>query len=861
MRAYTRTRVYSTHMKNKINISKTGTEDESESHVHVEEKLGLSFSTDPVFTWINSVCSFSDWENTRSVRVRDQVIFCYDKNDKEAEKIAVVYLFREGWAQQQEFSEVFGYGTSTIRTWRQRIEREGLTGAARKKRRSPSLKLGGTKDLVVARLFHRGQSNVAIGRRLGVGEHAVRLALKRLGLKREKKPKEPELFSFSDAPGSESLPSEVSLCDKESLPSETASSQTTSFVDGEAEETDIENPECSEVEEDQETMKVPGTGKCPEIVPPNSDDANRVCLEAELHLPTLHTAFPSVDCNPEDREGDRGMAAIGKLNDATPFFRENIQCWGVGVLLTIPLILDNKILESFQKVYGRIPGFFGLRNSVMSLLFMTFLRVKRLEQLKEKNPSTLGALIGLDRLPETKTLRKKIKTMASGAKALELMRVLTHVRMKKQASKNLLGFLYVDGHVKEYHGLAKLGKTYVARRNCITKGSSDIWVNDSKGDPIFVVPCDLNQSLTKMLEKVLNEIKPLFGDRRPTIVFDRGGWKQALFQRLIDTKWDILTYRKGWKEKLQKEDFQKKSALINGKEVSYELHDMSVCIAEIELEDKTKKRYWMRQITRLKEGRQIPVMTTRQDLDAVELLFRMFNRWRQENFFKYAREEYLLDALWTYDWETIPEGFDRPNPEWGKRNKTLWKTRDELGKLLVTQRKLQDNHQKAVSNLAEAQAGFDPKTIRSLKGKISRQKKRLEDITPKIATKEIRIEKLRMDRDEIQKRIPATDRECLNHQMGLLSNSIKMLVYQIETELVDRLAKYYKRISKDGRKLIVAALQSEGRIQTTDKELYITLHKQSSPHRTKAIQALCNELNQMKVCFPGTQLKMQYDIA
>ena len=151
MRAYTRTRVYSTPMKNKINISKTGTEDESESHVHVEEKLALSFSTDPVFTWINSVCSFSDWENTRSVRVRDQVIFCYDKNDKEAEKIAVVYLFREGWAQQQELSEVFGYGTSTIRTWRQRIEREGLTGAARKKRRSPSLKLGGTKDLVVAR--------------------------------------------------------------------------------------------------------------------------------------------------------------------------------------------------------------------------------------------------------------------------------------------------------------------------------------------------------------------------------------------------------------------------------------------------------------------------------------------------------------------------------------------------------------------------------------------------------------------------------------------------------------------------------------------------------------------------------------
>ena len=88
-----------------------------------------------------------------------------------------------------------------------------------------------------------------------------------------------------------------------------------------------------------------------------------------------------------------------------------------------------------------------------------------------------------------------------------------------------------------------------------------------------------------------------------------------------------------------------------------------------------------------------------------------------------------------------------------------------------------------------------------------------------------------------------------------------MLVYQIETELVDRLAKHYKRISKDGRKLIVAALQSEGIIQTTDKELCITLHKQSSPHRTKAIKALCNELNQMSCSFPGTKLKIKYNVA
>jgi hypothetical protein len=31
-----------------------------------------------------------------------------------------------------------------------------------------------------------------------------------------------------------------------------------------------------------------------------------------------------------------------------------------------------------------------------------------------------------------------------------------------------------------------------------------------------------------------------------------------------------------------------------------------------------------------------------------EIAYRMFERWRQENFFKYVREEFLLDALVEY---------------------------------------------------------------------------------------------------------------------------------------------------------------------------------------------------------------------
>ena len=156
-------------------------------------ELDLKFGDNPVCTPINGLCNFSDWHGVRNVNVKGQPLFRYNLGDKEAEKLAVVFVFQEGWAQQKELSAVLGCHESTLRGWTRRIEKDGIIGAARKKRRSPLLKMGGTNDILVARFFDEGLSNYAIGRRLRVGEHAVRLALKRLGFKRKKKAKAPEL--------------------------------------------------------------------------------------------------------------------------------------------------------------------------------------------------------------------------------------------------------------------------------------------------------------------------------------------------------------------------------------------------------------------------------------------------------------------------------------------------------------------------------------------------------------------------------------------------------------------------------------------------------------------------------------------
>ncbi len=59
----------------------------------------------------------------------------------------------------------------------------------------------------------------------------------------------------------------------------------------------------------------------------------------------------------------------------------------------------------------------------------------------------------------------------------------------------------------------------------------------------------------------------------------------------------------------------------------------------------------------------------------------MFDRWRQENFFKYLREEFALDALVDDDTEPADATRDVPNPERSKINAQLRKANAQLEQL------------------------------------------------------------------------------------------------------------------------------------------------------------------------------------
>ncbi len=147
------------------------------------------------------------------------------------------------------------------------------------------------------------------------------------------------------------------------------------------------------------------------------------------------------------------MTGAGKLNDAAPLFASGDGIPRAGVLLAIPLIVTSGVFDAGRETYGHIgPAFYGLRTILMTLLILALLRIKRPENIKEHSPLELGRVLGLDRAPEVKTIRRKLDRLVKNDLSETFLQKLVERRVKSH--NEALGFLYVDGHVRVYSGKA-----------------------------------------------------------------------------------------------------------------------------------------------------------------------------------------------------------------------------------------------------------------------------------------------------------------------------------------------------------------------------------------------------------------------
>lgn len=304
---------------------------------------------------------------------------------------------------------------------------------------------------------------------------------------------------------------------------------------------------------------------------------------------------------------------------------------------------------------------------------------------------------------------------------------------------------------------------------------------------------------------------------------------------------DILTYRKGKSKTIAEKRFEKRRAKLDGYWVTYRLHDQAVRFLG--------GRLRLRQVTWLSDdGHQTQVITSRWDLRDIEVAHRIFEQWRQESYFKYMREEYLLDALTDYQVEPDDPTRTVPNPARRALDKQIRTAKADVAKLE------QEYGAAAIDN-----PETDRPTMRGFKiahGKIGKQLRAARE----------RLDALYAERRGLPAGVEVRDTSDeaiikLAYERQHLTSIIKMVAYQAESDLLALLQPHYSRAAQEGRTLIHEVLAAPADLQVTKDELRVTLGPLSALHRTLAIQRICDALNEACIEFPGTRKRLRYAVA
>ncbi len=541
------------------------------------------------------------------------------------------------------------------------------------------------------------------------------------------------------------------------------------------------------------------------------------------------------------RHAERALARVGQLTEAAPRFVAAEAVRYGGALLALPALLTLGVLEAAEQTYGTLKNaFYGLRATLLLVAFMALLRIRTPEQLQGHPPGELGVLLGLDRAPEVKTLRRKLWELAARRQATHFSQRLAERWVRENT--DAVGLLYVDGHVRPYQGTAHtLPEAWSARRRLCVPATTDIWVNQQDAQPLFVVTAPANDDLIAMLRReILPEVRRLVGDRRVTMVFDREGWSPQFFREVHTQGFDVLTYRKGAYATWPRKAFHTITGVVDGRRVSYELAERSTEL----LPD-----FRMREVRRLcANGHQTAIVTTRVDLPIEVVAYRMFERWTQENFFRYMRQQFALDALVTYAVDPADPERTIPNPARKAVAKELAASRaavDELEQTYGQQARGNSEAQRpTMRGFKIAQVGLSHQ-IKALEVKCRALQARLAALPKRVPVKAV------LDEAEIVKLAPEAKH---------LTDTIKMVAYRAETALVQCLTPHYARTEDDGRALIREMLLTSADIlpQPEDHRLLVRLHSLANPRSNDALAKLCETLNALEVRYPGTELKLVY---
>lgn len=758
----------------------------------------------------------------RVIFLYGQPVMGFHTSDQAARDLVIVQLCEHGGVTEMEIARAFELSRPTVSRAKSKYAEGGVEGLIPKMGPKGPTKIKDFKQQVMIEMAREGRSKVEIGAQLGVNESAVRKALRRMGLE-ELAVRQPKLV-MQEAAGADA---------HEILPAAEVAEPAQSIQELDVQDADFE---AGEVQAGVSAVAGQGTA-VPEIDMPAAD--------------ALLPVATSFDTDPENRSVDRALAHAGLLDDAAPVFGTERNVRSAGLLLAIPILVLHGVFSDAVRIFGQIgPAFYGIRNVVATLLLMFLARINRPEHLKKHSPRQLGAVLGLDRAPEMKTLRRKMRRLSALGKSLEFMKQVMQRHVGRKWGTKL--WLLVDGHVSVYSGKRKLKKQHVTRLRISLPAVLDYWVNDEQGDPVLAVSGAPKKGMTRLIPRLIEEIRQE-GETRPiTMIFDREGWSPSMFARLAAMPGVFfLTYRKARPgkrlAKLPAGDFAHYEGEIDGQSMAMELADKSIHLKYGR--GGKRKQLPLRQISRKKEnGDQTHVVTNDRESDTLLLGCRMFGRWGQENFLKYMVEEGDFDGLWTYAMQDADTDQEVPNP-----------ARKELATQIA---KVNERIQDLTCQYGERALGNEESRRPTMRGfKIANG-----DLTWELCQATEELERLKKRHDSLPAMVPMRETlkgeklKQVHIETRRLIQCFRIAVFRAESALRELLRPHYRRWRQDGRTIVQSMLQSSGDLVVEPGVLRVVLAPQSAPHRSRALALLCEEVSSLQVRFPGSDLLLKFSV-
>jgi hypothetical protein len=553
---------------------------------------------------------------------------------------------------------------------------------------------------------------------------------------------------------------------------------------------------------------------------------------------------------------ERMLAAIGRLGAPAPVeFEAACDVAGGGVLAAVPALLAQGLLRR-PASYQLPQGFYGIDSIFLVLALMALARIRSLEQLRYQAPGEWGKLLGLDRIPEVRTLREKVDLLSKDlGQAKEWNAQLAKEWMARQDSADL--YFYCDGHVRVYHGeTTPLPRHYVARERLCLRATVDYWVNAMDGQPFLYINKEVDPGLVATLKndvvpwleqlapKTAEQQQRLAEDPRAhwfTLVFDREGYSPELFAELFDKRIAILTYHKFPKEDWPVEQFAPhRVELAAGQTVTMKLSERGTRLSN---------NRWLREIRKLTDsGHQTAMLTTNFSAPMSVLAASMFARWCQENFFRYMREQYGLDRLVEYGTEMIPDITTVVNPQWRRLDSQVRSKTGQRHRL---------HARFGAMALSEGLSEDEVQTYQRQKGELQEQIQHLD----------VEIDELKQQRKQTAhhiavKSLPEEERFTrLRTERKHFLDTIKMIAYRAETSLVSVLREHLAR-SDDARTLVRQIFETEADLlpDATNKTLTVRIHHLTQAAHDQVLEKLCATLNETQTVFPGTDLTLIFKI-